>query len=56
MAVDTRIEDYLNDKLQTFADFEALEALITNVEDQQQLLKKQVRVAISEDQLPFYSH
>ncbi|KAL9049976.1 MAG: hypothetical protein Q9162_006918 [Coniocarpon cinnabarinum] len=42
MAVDTRIEDYLNDKFQTFADFEALDALIANVENQQELLKQQL--------------
>ena len=45
MAVDTRVEDYLNDKLQTFADFEALDALIANVESQQELLQSQVSLS-----------
>lgn len=42
MAVDPRIEAFLDDKLQTYADFEALDALIANVENQQQLLQDQV--------------
>ena len=41
--MDVRIEDYLNDKLQTFADFEALDSLIAGVQGQQDLLRKQVR-------------
>ena len=42
MAQDVRIEDYLNDKIQTFADFETVDILISGVEAQQVLLKKQV--------------
>ncbi|KAI9724610.1 MAG: hypothetical protein M1828_003633 [Chrysothrix sp. TS-e1954] len=47
--MDIRIEDYLNDKLQTFADFEALDSLIANVQSQQDLLRKQLHDA--EDEL-----
>ena len=42
MALDARIQDYLDDKLQTFADFEALDSLIANIESQQDLLKQQL--------------
>lgn len=38
----TRIEDYLNDKLQTTADLEGLDVLLENVQTQQDLLKQQV--------------
>ena len=41
---DIRVEDYLNDKLQTTADLENLDALLENVRGQQGLLKKQVGV------------
>lgn len=39
---DIRIEDYLNDKLQTAADLDDIDALLENVQDQQNLLKEQV--------------
>lgn len=39
---DARVEDYLNDKLQTSADLENLETLLNNIRNQQNLLKKQV--------------
>lgn len=39
---DVRVEDYLNDKLQTSADLENLDALLDNVLQQQTLLKQQV--------------
>lgn len=39
---DSRLEDYLNDKLQTFADFEALDSLLANVQTQQDLLQVQL--------------
>ena len=42
VASETRLEDYLNDKLQTFADFETLDSLLANVKTQQELLKRQV--------------
>ena len=38
----TRVEDYLNDKLQTTADLEGLDILLENVQTQQELLKQQV--------------
>ena len=38
-----RVEDYLNDKLQTFADLENLDGLLKSVRDQQTILHKQVR-------------
>ena len=37
-----RVEDYLNDKLQTYADLENIDVLLRNVLDQQDLLKQQV--------------
>ncbi|KAL8849798.1 MAG: hypothetical protein Q9221_005214 [Calogaya cf. arnoldii] len=39
---DTRVEDYLNDKLQTTADLEGLDTLLENVQTQQELLKQQL--------------
>jgi hypothetical protein len=41
-ANDVRIEDYLNDKLQTHADLENLDALLHNVRQQQELLRQQL--------------
>ncbi len=37
-----RVEDYLNDKLQTTADLEGLDILLEDVQTQQDLLKQQV--------------
>lgn len=39
---DIRVEDYLNDKLQTTADLDNLDPLLNNVQDQQNLLNEQV--------------
>lgn len=39
---DIRVEDYLNDKLQTTVDLDNLDPLLKNVHDQQNLLKEQV--------------
>lgn len=39
---DVRIEDYLNDKLQTAADLDNLDALVKASKKQQTLLKEQV--------------
>lgn len=39
---DVRVEDYLNDKLQTGADLDNIDALLENVLKQQNLLKRQV--------------
>ena len=36
------MEDYLNDKLQTTADLRTLDSLLTSVQTQQGLLRKQV--------------
>ncbi|KAI9654693.1 MAG: hypothetical protein M1831_005280 [Alyxoria varia] len=41
-AADTRLHDYLDDKLQTYADFTSLDQLISNVQSQQTLLKQQL--------------
>ena len=38
-----RLQDYLDDKLQTGADFETLDTLLETVRRQQELLRKQVR-------------
>lgn len=43
MAVDTRVQDYLDDQVQSSADLENLDALLANVKQQQDLLKQQVR-------------
>lgn len=45
---DARLEDYLNDKLQTYADFESLDSLLTNIRTQQDLLQKQLQDSKSE--------
>lgn len=50
MAVDTqssielqaRVQDYLNDQIQTVADLDGINALLLRVKEQQQLLQKQV--------------
>lgn len=39
---DVRVEDYLNDKLQTGADLDNIDALLESVLKQQTLLKRQV--------------
>ncbi|KAK5005395.1 hypothetical protein LTR28_007768 [Elasticomyces elasticus] len=41
---DTRVEDYLDDKLQSPGDLDTLDALLENVISQQKLLKQQVRM------------
>ena len=38
----TRVEDFLNDKLQTSADLSNLDSLLQNVRHQQSLLEEQV--------------
>jgi len=43
-AMDTRVRDYLDDKIQTPADFEGLEILLQQARKQQELLKKQVSI------------
>ncbi|KAI9844885.1 MAG: hypothetical protein M1837_005171 [Sclerophora amabilis] len=40
-----RVEDYLNDKLQTAADLGNLDSLLLNVKSQQELLRKQLKEA-----------
>jgi hypothetical protein len=39
---DIRVEDYLNDKIQTTADLKDLETLLFKVEEQKQILQIQV--------------
>lgn len=41
---DIRVEDFLNDKIQTIFDLEDLESLIASVETQKQQLEEQVRI------------
>lgn len=41
---DGRVEDYMNDKLQTTADLESLDSLLDNVQKQHKLLEQQVCV------------
>lgn len=40
--MDTRVQDYLDDKLQSAADLESLDSLLENVRSQQDLLRRQV--------------
>lgn len=40
--MDSRVQDYLDDKLQSSADLDSLDSLLANVKEQQDLLKKQV--------------
>ena len=44
-----RLEDYLNDKLQTYADLDNIDVLLRNVVDQQSLLRQQVRTPVGID-------
>ena len=39
---DTRVEDYLNDKIQTHADLDNLDSLLKTVREQQKVLQGQV--------------
>jgi hypothetical protein len=48
MAVDTRLEDFLQDKLQTSADLETLDSLLDRVRSQQALLRAQLQEAEEE--------
>lgn len=47
---DVRVEDYLNDKLQTYADLENLDTLLETVKQQQTLLRQQVQFKCSRRQ------
>ena len=40
--MDSRVQDYLDDQLQSTADLELLDSLLEDVKNQQELLKKQV--------------
>lgn len=40
--MDVRVQDYLDDKLQSAADLDSLDSLLAAVHEQQQLLKQQV--------------
>jgi hypothetical protein len=42
ITMDARVQDYLDDKLQSAADLDSLSSLLDNVREQQQLLKQQV--------------
>ena len=44
--VDARVVDYLDDKLQSLADFDTLDELLDTVKAQQHLLKQQVRLSM----------
>ncbi|OAP64340.1 hypothetical protein AYL99_00312 [Fonsecaea erecta] len=43
--VQTRVEDYLNDKIQTAADLEQVDSLLQRVQEQQNILRKQLEDA-----------
>lgn len=42
----TRVEDYLNDKIQVTPDLESLDSLLSNLRAQQDLQRKQVSLAL----------
>lgn len=42
--LDIRLDDYLNDKFQTLADFKNLDSILASVELQKEQLDKQVRL------------
>lgn len=42
--MEARVQDYLDDKLQSAADLESLDTLLESVKAQQDLLKQQVRI------------
>ena len=44
-----RVEDYLNDKLQTSTDLSTIDNLIRDVRKQQELLEQQVKIALLSD-------
>lgn len=44
--MDSRVQDYLDDKLQSSADLDTLDSLLANVKTQQELLKQQVCICI----------
>lgn len=43
--VETRVQDYLNDKLQTTADLNNLDSLLQTIQEQHELLRVQVRLS-----------
>ena len=44
--MDSRVQDYLDDKLQSAADLDTLDSLLANVKAQQELLRQQVSLII----------
>jgi hypothetical protein len=52
---DIRVEDYLNDKIQTTTDLDSLKNLIANVEAQKQQLEDQVSDEPTVPQITVYS-
>lgn len=44
--IQTRVEDYLSDKIQTAADLDQLDSLLQRVQQQQDLLRKQVTLSL----------
>jgi hypothetical protein len=42
--VETRVQDYLDDKLQTVADLNNLDSLLQKIQQQHELLRVQVRL------------
>lgn len=47
----TRVEDYLNDKIQVTPDLESLDSLLANLRVQQELQRKQVLLPLLDSQL-----
>lgn len=45
--MDARVQDYLDDKLQSVTDLDSLDSLLAAVQEQQQLLKQQVKSSLS---------
>ena len=45
--MDARVQDYLDDKLQSVTDLDSLDSLLAAVQEQQYLLKQQVKSSLS---------
>jgi hypothetical protein len=49
----TRVEDYINDKIQSAADLDQVDSLLRRVQDQQDLLRKQVQNTRLVEKVPY---
>lgn len=54
--VQARVDDYLDDQIQTAADLDGINALLARIEEQQSLLQKQVCLLQNLKRLNLHSH